>query len=170
MPLSMSFSVLRASVAKRVDRTNNGILVRIDKHNSESCKSRIDCEVIEVVTANLAPQIRVRCGCGRRMDCVLPRKWFTPAQIDQMEKLRLEPGQAVECQRCHVFTINVEQHHVAPRQFFEDSDEWPTIALCQCCHVRWHQVMNARVSTPPQTPQKTLSRGSPDAWEPRRGR
>ena len=34
-----------------------------------------------------------------------------------------------------------QQHHVAPRDLFSDSDDWPTVWLCQKHHSRWHQVM-----------------------------
>lgn len=45
------------------------------------------------------------------------------------------------CARCGAPAECV--HHWAPRELFEDAEEWPTSELCKDCHRRWHVTINA---------------------------
>lgn len=45
------------------------------------------------------------------------------------------------CARCGA--PGVEVHHTAPREVFDDCDEWPTVDLCPAHHREWHRRMNA---------------------------
>jgi hypothetical protein len=42
------------------------------------------------------------------------------------------------CRACGVIGPT-EVHHLAPRARFADADDWPTVALCVPCHLRWHR-------------------------------
>jgi hypothetical protein len=45
------------------------------------------------------------------------------------------------CARCGAPAEHV--HHWAPRELFEDAEQWPTSELCGDCHRLWHMTINA---------------------------
>ena len=55
-----------------------------------------------------------------------------PVEVDHMSGT---------CGRCGC--EGTEIHHTAPREIFEDADEWPTMELCVEHHREWHERMNA---------------------------
>jgi len=38
----------------------------------------------------------------------------------------------------------VEMHHWAPREMFEDAEQWPMGFLCLNCHTKWHKIINQK--------------------------
>lgn len=43
------------------------------------------------------------------------------------------------CKRCGA--IGTELHHWAPKELFEDAEQWPQDYLCPGCHDRWHKTI-----------------------------
>jgi hypothetical protein len=43
------------------------------------------------------------------------------------------------CKRCGA--IGTELHHWAPKELFEDAEQWPQDYLCPNCHYRWHKTV-----------------------------
>lgn len=43
------------------------------------------------------------------------------------------------CTRCGV--SGTELHHWAPKELFEDAEDWPQDYLCKKCHERWHLIL-----------------------------
>lgn len=43
------------------------------------------------------------------------------------------------CARCGAF--GTEEHHWAPKELFEDAEQWPKDYLCKTCHEHWHKVV-----------------------------
>lgn len=40
-----------------------------------------------------------------------------------------------------------DMHHLAPRKFFHDADDWPKAHLCDECHDRWHTLVTPGLCT-----------------------
>jgi hypothetical protein len=49
------------------------------------------------------------------------------------------------CARCGA--IGTEEHHWAPKAFFEDAEEWPKSYLCKKCHDLWHLTLTIPLRT-----------------------
>lgn len=49
------------------------------------------------------------------------------------------------CARCGA--IGTELHHWAPKELFEDAEEWPQDYLCPDCHGRWHKTVTIKFRT-----------------------
>jgi 5-methylcytosine-specific restriction endonuclease McrA len=131
--------------------------VRVDRRrfNHPSARARrcqcetLDCELVAITARNGVKQFRLICeGCDALAPYNIPHEWLTPA-----ERTRARVVQNVidfdcwgerwpTCARCGSPDAGIEVHHIAPRAYFADADDWPLILLCPACHKRWHQTMN----------------------------
>lgn len=50
------------------------------------------------------------------------------------------PESDQQCERCGA--PEIECHHWAPQNTFEDADSWPIGLLCRTCHHEWHARMD----------------------------
>lgn len=46
------------------------------------------------------------------------------------------------CKRCGA--MGTQLHHWAPKELFEDAEQWPQDYLCKKCHTRWHLVVTTK--------------------------
>lgn len=57
------------------------------------------------------------------------------------------------CKRCGA--IGTELHHWAPKELFEDAEEWPTAYLCPKHHQEWHNKVTNKLRTLQRREERT---------------
>ena len=70
----------------------------------------------------------------------VPGFYFTQGEKDAMRVLPRDDAKR-QCPVCGEARA-LENHHLAPREFFGDECErWPQVEICGECHERWHRLM-----------------------------
>lgn len=70
----------------------------------------------------------------------LPSEIFDSLVIEDDYSLNNPP-----CKRCG--TRGTQLHHWAPKEFFEDAEQWPQDYLCKTCHELWHNTITIPLRT-----------------------
>lgn len=106
-------------------------------------------ELVLVKCADGTKQFRLRCigsHAGKVGTQNLPYKALIETEKLQCREIRQNtPTPDGTCERCGK-TGPVQGHHVAPREYFADANDWPQIDLCQDCHREWHQTIQRAVN------------------------
>ncbi|HMY88832.1 MAG TPA: hypothetical protein PLR40_15860 [Microthrixaceae bacterium] len=72
----------------------------------------------------------------------------TPDEIEWLPVCRDNLREPTEqCARCGQIAY-LDEHHWAPKHFFDDHDSWPTSRLCRSCHMEWHNVVTPNMGRP----------------------
>jgi hypothetical protein len=149
--VKLSHNEMKRFLAERGAASDYGV----DEHHGW-CKRRNYAssyfEITYLVCGDARRQIKLSCCVCRRTLGDLPKKLLSDDEQRALRVARVrEPDEPEQCERCGEWT-RCEIHHWAPRELFEDSEEWPKALLCSECHRRWHQVMNRGrpIAQPPE--------------------
>jgi hypothetical protein len=101
------------------------------------------------ITCSGASQVFMRCvNCGANIHDA--GKWLPHdriyGKVDDLLVVNDYREHVPPCQKCGAF--GAELHHWAPREHFDDADDWPTGWLCVRCHNLWHLTMVRRQLDP----------------------
>ena len=99
-------------------------------------------DTVVVIQANGVRAIKRACRWCRNVSSAVPLA-FALEHFDPLGPVVVvaRPGEDVcvheECQ-----STEVEWHHFAPRNTFDDADNWPVLPLCRDHHIEWHRRMD----------------------------
>ena len=108
------------------------------------CKTcNIDSQPFRYIFKNGAKAVTDR--CPECMKCPNPNRAFLPMREYDWNTLPLYKDDKDNCIPCSYIGCEnkgTELHHFAPKQFFQDADNWPMNYLCKYHHDLWHKTIN----------------------------
>ena len=134
----------------------------IDLPDCSACGSTgllfpVDGPTVEFVKAGAPNAFRIAAWCHRcqrNLQVRMPngktglwaaKELFTSSELDAMPWLESRDAKQ-RCPICAGYFVALENHHLAPREFFgEECELWPKVAVCRGCHERWHALMGQSI-------------------------
>lgn len=108
--------------------------------NCPNCGGIPNYKITKIIDSRGMARYPYYCAhCGTRTQ-LFEKKKNLPKEILEQDPVLILPLKQGTCARCKEYKI-VEEHHWAPRKYFNDADNWPKSMLCRSCHEEWHQVM-----------------------------
>ena len=108
------------------------------KQNCPQCKTSPNWIIVKTIDSADRPRYPYACEkCGFRTQLFV-KKEKVPRKILEGDSVKESPPNLERCAKCNELT-HVEDHHWAPRKYFDNADDWPKSKLCRKCHAEWHR-------------------------------